>query len=153
MGRRFRAPRIDDHWELIYEDPLVDGEAPTSFQIPGLAIDGEPMRGRPDVVLRHRPSNVLTIIERKSSHTEIPLDAWPDLRAQLWCYAQIDYPAWHNASAIRLVGDVWVEVGTNVLRLRERDGGLMVWMKDDPVLNAQNAELFARYKGKREGRN
>ena len=64
------------------------GRGQTSFPIPALAINGEPTRGRPDVVIRHRPSNVLTIIERKSTHAEIPLDGWPDLRAQLWCYAQ-----------------------------------------------------------------
>ena len=64
------------------------GRGQTSFPIPTLAINREPTRGRPDVVIRHRTSNVLTIIERKSTHAEIPLDGWPDLRAQLRCYAQ-----------------------------------------------------------------
>jgi hypothetical protein len=108
--------------------------------------------GAPDVVLRHRPSNELTIIEYKSSWAEIPSAGWPDLRAQLWCYAQIDDPRWHTAPAIRLVAEVWMRETENVLRLRYSEGGAMRWIKDAPVLNAQNEDLFAIYKAKLEGR-
>lgn len=93
---------------------------------------------------------MLTIIERKSSHAEIPLDGWPDLRAQLWCCAQIDHPVWHKRIG-HSAGEVFIEVGTDAApaRARRRPHGVD---EGRPVLKAQNTELFARYNAKYDQR-
>lgn len=86
------------------------------------------------------------IVERKASNKQIPVDGWPDLRAQLWCYAQIDDWVWRAAPAIRLVGEVWYPRGNGKLYLRTSEGGLMRWTKGDAEFDATNAALFALYK-------
>jgi hypothetical protein len=101
-------------------------------------------------VFRYRPTRELVIVDRKASDKRIPVDGWPDLRAQLWCYAQIDDPAWREAPAIRLVAEVWVRRADGKLYLRENEGGLMRWMKGDTQFEEQNAALFALYKERME---
>jgi hypothetical protein len=112
-------------WEVVYRDPLIEGQKPEAKPIPALTIHGVPMWGAPDLVFRYRRTGGLVIVERKASDKRIPMDGWPDLRAQLWCYAQIDDPVWREAPTIRLVGEVWARSADGKLYLRESEGGLL----------------------------
>lgn len=143
-------PLSHPDWELVYHDPLIEGERPIPKLIPALNIHGAPMWGAPDLVFRYRPTRELVIVERKASDKLIPVDGWPDLRAQLWAYAQIDDPVWRQAPTIRLVAEVWVRRGDGKLCLRADEGGLIRWTKGDTEFDTANAELFALYKGQAE---
>lgn len=139
--------RVDSDWVELYHDPL--DVKPTGQRISALTLNGAPLWGAPDYVLRHKRTGEVVIIERKASECVIPLDGWPDLRAQLWCYAQIDQ--WRDAPVIRLVAEVW-RYDANGLTLRSSEGGVLRWMKGDPAFDAPNAQLFALYKARVEGR-
>lgn len=143
---KLTRPLSHPDWELVYHDPLIEGERPIPKPIPPLSIHGAPMWGAPDLVFRYRPTRELVIVERKASDKQIPVDGWPDLRAQLWAYAQIDDPVWREAPAIRLVGEVWVRGGGGKLNLRSSEGGLIRWTKGDAEFDTTNAALFALYK-------
>lgn len=147
---KFVRPLSHPDWELVCSDPLIEGKRPDAKPISALSIGGKPMWGAPDLVFRHLPTGELVIVERKASDKLIPVDGWPDLRAQLWCYAQIDDPVWKEAPAIRLVGEVWRVRSDGKLYLRVNEGGLMRWTKGDETFDATNASLFALYKAQVE---
>ena len=80
------------------------------------------------------------IIERKFSAVQPPLDAWPNVRAQLWAYSQID--DWLDVEDVTLVGEVWNwERDSYVLRATHR------WSRDDKEFTERNCELFGAYGG------
>ncbi len=93
-------------WVLEFTDPH-DGSA-SPYSASRLQVAGRPLRGVPDVVLRHRWTNERIVIERKV--TSRPLDRiepelWANLRVQLWCYSWLD--AWADAPEVYLIGQVW----------------------------------------------
>lgn len=96
--------RIDpSEWELIYSDPH-DKTSGEPFIASRLKVGGEVMRGRPDAVFRKKTSGVVLILERKTTgrrYGSIPTNAWPNIRAQLWCYAWMD--DWFEAPTVYLV--------------------------------------------------
>jgi hypothetical protein len=147
---KFTRPLSHPDWELVYCDPLIEGERPEAKRIPALTINGAPLWGVPDLVFRYKPTRELVIVERKASYKPIPVDGWPDLRAQLWCYAQIDDPAWREAPTIRLVGEVWATRLDGKLYLRANDGGLMRWTRGEEPFDSDNPKLWALYKAKVE---
>ena len=95
---------------MIFRDPLTDVE---SFRISTLKVNGKALYGVPDIVYRNAKTGEIMIVEIKASNAEVPLDGWPNLRTQLWCYAQIDQ--WADAPKITLVGQVW-KPGATTLR-------------------------------------
>lgn len=125
-------------WELIYADPL-DG-LPTAVKISALQVKGKPLWGAPDLVFRRKNDGAILIVERKASNRDIPADGWPNLRAQLWAYAQID--DWVDAVPITLIGEIWGFDGNRVF-LRK----VLRWNSGDPMFCASNAELFEKYRG------
>ena len=126
-------------WELIYRDPLE--VKPTPLQISGLTINGQPMVGAPDLVLRHRRNGEVLIVERKGSRRDLPSDGWPNAKAQLWAYAQID--DWKNAPRVLLAQEVWGDYGSSArVQLRQ----VLVWEARDEEFHRQNAELFDLYR-------
>lgn len=147
---KFTRPLSHLDWELVYYDPLIDGQKPEAKPISALSLHGAPIWGAPDLVFRYRPTGELVIVERKASNKQIPVDGWPDLRAQLWCYAQIDDPAWQEAPAIQMVAEVWMRGADGKLYLRASEGGLMRWTKGNAEFEEQNAALFALYKERME---
>lgn len=79
------------HWRLVYADPHDD--TGHTFYASRLLVDGQPMRCRPDVVLRNTATGLVIVVERKVTgwqDSDVPEDAWPNVRAQLWCYGWID---------------------------------------------------------------
>ena len=126
-------------WDLIYRDPL--DKIPTPLRISGLVINGQPMVGAPDLVFQHRRNRHVIIVERKGSRRELPGDGWPNAKAQLWAYAQID--DWKNAPRVLLAQEVWGDDGVSArVRLRQ----VLLWEASDHEFQRQNAELFDLYR-------
>lgn len=97
------ARGISTFWELVYSDPH-DGSDGQVFLASILFVDGSPMRCKPDVVFRDTRSGRIVVVERKvTGHQDkfVPPNAWPNIRAQLWCYAWID--DWVDAPDVTLV--------------------------------------------------
>lgn len=138
IARRFAPVPTKAGWELVFEDPLT--EKPEVKKISALQINESPIWGVPDLVFREKATGKIVIIERKASNREIPSDGWPNLRAQLWAYSQID--EWRNAPAITLVGEIWGFTSDQIL-LR----GTLRWKACDDVLRRQNTELFTLFGG------
>lgn len=122
-------------WKLEHRGMGNEGQ---TFDISELAINGNPLRGKPDLVLREKGTKRILIVEVKTSEAHLSSDGWPNLRAQLWAYSKID--AWRDADEILLVGEIWGFTGSIRLRHAVR------WRKGDQPFDQQNAELFACYR-------
>jgi len=100
---RLAKPSDNPDWELVYRDPLECAPAP--LKISSLTFNDEPLWGAPDLVYRNKVTGELIIVERKASDKKIPVNGWPNLKAQLWAYSHIyDFK---SAPVISLIGEVW----------------------------------------------
>ena len=135
---RLAPPPSSKEWELIYEDPLSDERQVKT--ISRLTVRGQPLRGVPDVVFREKATGRILIVERKASNKEIPTDGWPNLRAQLWAYAQID--DWVSAPEVLLVGEIW---GFTEDKVYPR--AVLTWVRGEPKFERENSQLFELYRG------
>ena len=81
IARRHIPPPKHGSWKLIYDGRGESNSEP--LIISRLQIHGLPLRGKPDVVFRHKQSGELLILELKASRAAVPLGGWPNLRAQL----------------------------------------------------------------------
>jgi hypothetical protein len=138
LVRRYVGAADRKGWELVHEGITRSDFGPRSAS--GLTVSGKPLRGEPDFVFRHRKSKGVVIVEVKASHRDIPSDGWPNLRAQLWAYSQID--EWKNAPELSLIGEVW-GFGSDKIVLR----GVRRWTREDRQFEQQNRELFELYRG------
>jgi hypothetical protein len=121
--------------------PIFDGTGnsnSSALPISELAINGIPLRGKPDLVFCEKATKRILIVELKTSEAEIPSNGWPNMSAQLWAYSKID--KWRDAKEILLVGEVWGF--RNGLRLRK----VLHWNNRDQTLERENAELFDCYR-------
>jgi len=142
IAKRLGGAPARTGWELIYQDPLVS--RPDPMTISALTIDGHAIYGAPDLVFREKQSGRIIIVERKASNRPIPSDGWPNLRAQLWAYAQAD--EWFGAPEIDLVGEIW-GYGYGSVSIR----GVCKWSLRDRQFCRENAELFSIYRDHVEG--
>jgi len=129
-------------WDLDYRD-----ESPESpiLKCSSLKIGDKPMRCKPDVVLKHKNTGSILIIEHKTTYISIdrlPEDGWPNVQAQLWCYSWID--EWLSVSDVQLVGWLW----------HRKDGALISnsehsfsWNRSDKEHNEYCNDLFKVYGG------
>lgn len=140
-----RSPRIPkaksgENLKLLFQDPLT-GRHP-GFKISALTVEGQPIRGVPDLIMKDRSSGAILIFERKATRYSVPLEGWPNLKVQLWCYSWIDQLV--SCNDIYLIGEIW----------KWRDGKLHIssniprWRSDDVTFNSECAELFEAYGGK-----
>lgn len=147
------AKGLSSSWELVYADPHDDSDS-RIFNASCLTVDGKPMRGKPDVVLRDTETGTIIIIERKVTSwedKEIPKYAWPNIRAQLWCYSWMD--DWVNASDIVLICQFWrrrIEKGRQVA-----EGAWLwnwdirpAWRRSTAWVDSQCLQYFIEYGGK-----
>jgi len=125
-------------WELVYRDPLI--EKPVPFEISRLRINGKSIWGVPDLVYKNTASNEIYIIERKTCNYPVPINGWPNLKAQLWAYAHID--KFQYASKIHLIGEIWGGYGNNITRRC-----IQHWDINDPEFYYKNKQLFDAYGG------
>ena len=121
-------------WKLLYNG-TSDSES-EALVIPALQLNGMPLRGKPDLVFQERKSGELLIVEIKISNANVPVNSWPNVRAQLWAYSKVEW----NAAKVTLVNEVWAMS----LPLRRR--ATCVWDASDCTLNSECAELFDLYR-------
>ncbi|WP_321936263.1 hypothetical protein [Paraburkholderia sp. J8-2] len=94
-------------WELVHCGLHLKDEPTKWFSVTDLCVGDEPLRASPDLLFKNRDSGEVIVVEIKSSSMEIPSNLWPNIWAQLWCYAQI--PSVREASRVTVVGEVWGE--------------------------------------------
>lgn len=137
-------------WLLEFADPLDNSADP--FVASFLKVHGEPLRCKPDVVLRNRINGDILIIGRKITWVpvgQIPAYGWPNLRTQLWCYSWIDQ--WARTDNVYLVAQIW-------RRSREYEDYEMIdqsklvpvsprWQKGDAQFHQECLSLFQTYGG------
>ena len=146
------ARGLSSTWELVYSDPH-DGSNDRIFYASNLIVDGNSMRCKPDVVFRDAKSGQIVILERKVTgwkDVNIPQDAWPNVRAQLWCYGWID--EWVEASDVVLVCQFWrrrfgdgCQDGRNpwILNYEVHPA----WRRSDNDFNSECFSYFSNYGG------
>lgn len=96
----FRRSSKAADWNTVYID---NGQSARTFVASNLLVDTKPVRCRPDLVLKHKATGKHMIIEYKSTRSftgnvrkrngglyVFDADGYPNNRAQLWCYSQID---------------------------------------------------------------
>jgi hypothetical protein len=132
-----RVP-VPEHskWKLDYNG--TDGADDNILPISSLTVNGQGIRGKPDLVFREKNTGRVLIVEIKISDAYVPSDGWPNLRAQLWAYSKLDLL--REAPEIILVGDIWAKTP------RLRRARTLSWNASDRTLNSQCAELFELYK-------
>lgn len=140
--KKFAYQRIpsDRLWKCIHSTSLDDSES--VFQISRLSINTLPLRGVPDVVFRNLQTGEILIVEIKVTDKPIPFDGWPDLRAQLWCYAQID--DWLQAPKIHLAAEIWSKCPSHGLPSRRK---ILHWDNSNESFCLENKLLFELYSG------
>jgi hypothetical protein len=90
------------NYKLLYKDK---GKESKIYSISNLHVNARPLRGKPDLIFLNTQKNEVLIVERKFTRAEIPKNGWPNVRAQLWAYAQIDDLKKYNK--IHLRAEVW----------------------------------------------
>lgn len=90
------------NYKLLYKD---EGKESKIYSISKLHVNARPLRGKPDLIFSNTQKNEVLIVERKFTRAGIPQNGWPNLRAQLWAYAQIDDLKGYNK--IHLRAEVW----------------------------------------------
>lgn len=133
-----RIPRLthNERWKLIY-DGMGEKAQVDPCAISNLSINGRAIYGSPDLVFRDKKEQRILILELKATTVpSIPSDGWPNLRAQLWAYSQID--RWADAKEISLVAEIW---GVHRLKVRKVIG----WRTDDVKFQSENRELWEIY--------
>lgn len=95
-------------WSLIHNGlHLGDRGGSTHLSIPDLSINGEQLRVSPDLIYSKADRSELAIVEIKFSQQPLPKNLWPNVWAQLWCYAQLEVA--QNAGKLTVIGEVWGE--------------------------------------------
>jgi len=138
IARKFARSPENKGWDLVFKDPLNEHASPK--KISSLLVNGVPLRGIPDLVFREKATGRILIIERKASNRTIPIDGWPNLKAQLWAYGMVD--DWIEAKDVVLPAEIW-GFDSSGPYLRET----LRWARSDPEFQHDNRELFAAYGG------
>lgn len=129
-------------WTLMYADPQDNTGG--HFLAGKLTVGGEPLRCRPDCVLKNHENGIVLIIERKTTFVSpgyIPPEGWPNVEVQLWCYSWID--DWLEASDVLLVGQLWVREGSAIKLAPSHS----FWKRSDAEHHQRCSGWFERYGG------
>jgi hypothetical protein len=147
------ARGLSSNWKLVYSDPH-DGSESRAFLATRLTVDGKPIRCKPDVVFRDTGTGLIVIVERKVTgwdESALPKRAWPNVRAQLWCYGWID--EWIDAPDVLMVCQFY-----QTARFATKSGktlGLCLidqvrpgWRRTDRAFHDECSRYFSDYGGK-----
>ena len=146
IARHFPAPDLNG-FKLVYKDPLSN--KPSPLKISSLRCNQQPLWGAPDLVYEHTESKTLYIIERKTVSTKtlmesgLPLDSWPNLRAQLWAYSHIDQ--FQGYKKVVLIGEAWKADGKTI----PNRVALWRWESSEAVFDQENLKMFHYFGGER----
>lgn len=143
IKRLLRPSHVHSDWQLIDRDPLQG--TPKSREISLLKVGNDSLFGAPDYVFHSRTEDTILIIEVKVSNHAFPSDGWPNLRAQLWAYGNIDDYI-NRAKKIALIGEIWrkrfdIAVGEQTFYL----GATYRREMSDTEFCSQNEEIFEIY--------
>lgn len=109
-GNSFLRAKKSD-WELVHNGLHLEGaDFVKYFKIETLCVNSEPLRASPDLIYRNKLNSDIIIVEIKYSRLPITTNLWPNVWAQLWCYAQLDFAL--NSRNLTVVGEVWGEKWT-----------------------------------------
>jgi hypothetical protein len=102
--------RYRPSWELVHCGLNVDtSNVPRPFfEAPDLSVDGRALGASPDLLYRNRENGEVIIVEVKLSRQPLPSNLWPNVWAQLWCYANL--PLVLNAPRVTVIGEIWGEL-------------------------------------------
>lgn len=152
-NRSLRAAGLP--WSLIHNGlNLPDREKPNYLSIPSLCVNGAPLRASPDLMYANTDRTEVMIVEIKFSRQELPKNLWPNVWAQLWCYAQLETA--RNAHKLTVVGEIWGEQWTRGYRVRRgyEPGEALVCLRAlvrrdprAPAFDRFFRELFSIYAG------
>lgn len=96
-------------WKLIHNGLHLDQHNSRNFfELPEMRVNGKALRASPDLIYSNNSSSEAIIVEIKYTRMTIPKNLWPNVWAQLWCYAQIDRVA--HLQRLTVVGEVWGEM-------------------------------------------
>lgn len=138
-----RGKMYDTGWTLIFWDNPEE-ENRQGLKISAQKVNGTPMFGRPDYVLFNAVLETALIVEVKHSLATPPIDGWPNLRAQLWAYGQLDFIVERKPKNVILIGEVWnVHMNDGFLGIDLRK--TYRWDMSDIQFCRENEELFACY--------
>ncbi len=104
VGMHFERPGA---WCPIYVDS-PDRPEQRNFIASRLTVNGQSLKGRPDVVLQNEVTKAVIILERKVTQgnpERIPQSGYANHLCQLWCYGCMD--AWNEAPYVMLVLQYW----------------------------------------------
>lgn len=141
--KRHLAEPEPSEWEIIFTES--DASKGVHYIASRLTVGGSPVRCVPDVVLKHKSTGKVLIIERKTTYKEdadIPEAGWPNVEAQLWCYSWID--DWTDALDILLIGQLWRRYRNGLVLSRRHPS----WKRSDLNHEMRCAGWFKRYGGK-----
>lgn len=138
-------------WSLIHNGlHLRDRYDSRHFLVPHLSVNEEPLRVSPDLIYAKADRSELMIVEVKFSRQPLPENLWPNVWAQLWCYAQLEIA--RTAPKLTVVGEVW---GERWYGLRRRPQSAVVCLRAsvrrDPRAPAYDKffrRLFGIYAGR-----
>jgi hypothetical protein len=98
--------RAQPDWMLTYNGlHLREQNHAEYLTIPHLKVNDEALRASPDLVYSVQGGSELIIVEIKFSQQLIPKNLWPNIWAQLWCYAQLDTSL--KARKVTVIGEIW----------------------------------------------
>ena len=131
--------------DWIIEHTESDARLGKFYYSNSLSINGKPMHCSPDLILRHKHRDQVLIIERKTTFVpepKIPIDGWPNVQAQLWCYAWIDDLL--DAKEVTLVGQLWHRMRNKCLIMCHSHP---VWKRSDKRFHNKCLSWFNAYGG------
>lgn len=96
-------------WALIHNGLHLATGSGRPFEVPDLKVRGQPLKVCPDLLYQNRTTGEVVIVEIKFSRMNVPSNLWPNVWAQLWCYAQI--PVVRDAPRAAVIGEVWRDAG------------------------------------------
>ncbi len=135
------TPNASGRWKLIYNG--MGDKRENFYAIPSLEVSGRPLKAAPDLVFKESHTGRILIIEVKTTELAIPAGGWPDVRAQLWAYAQI--PDFKRAPEILLRAAFY---GVNPTLIRRCVVG---WTFTKSAFDDLSERLFFYYKLHHDG--
>lgn len=132
---------IISDWRPIYKDNHTNSNSNNILASSKLSVKGKPLNGKPDIVLENKSIDTILIIETKL--TNVPLDkltrqAYPNNRAQLWAYGNMDLWSHYKPANILLAVNFW-----NLDN--ETPYSSNVWTMEDEKLNLECTSWFQEY--------
>jgi len=135
----------DTSSDWIIEHTESDARTGKYYQANSLKINGKALNCSPDLILRHKEQNKVVIIERKTTFVpapKIPINGWPNIQAQLWCYSWMD--SMLDVDEVILVGQLWHHISREAVSLCHTHP---MWKRDDKEFNERCLRWFELYGG------